>query len=758
MSRLRVLVVDPDPESRTRSEDALEGSALDVTVVDRSSPEGARQYLVDHAVDCVVTAAAFEDGDWTDLVESVRGRNGDIPIVMFPAAGSEALASDAISVGIDEYIARSAEAKPFEALSERIEAVISIDSGTDRSTPKPPETDPFFDVAGTIVLSLSPQGRIRRVNEGGAEFLGYDREELLGRDWFAVALPPPEREEARKAFEALVAGEREPEGRARTVVETRAGDSRTIEWRNEVRQKADGTVEAVLRAGRDVTEQAAQARLVEAERDRFAALFENIPEPAIVTTFEDGQPIVRRVNREFERVFGYEPEAVIGENIDDFIVPADDDEVAQELNDELTQGESVQAEATRLTAAGPREFRLHVVPLKPGTENVEGYAIYEDITELKSRQRVLEGLHGAATDIVGAESAEAACERTVEAARELLEFDLSEISLAEDGYLVPVAASEEIDESVPAKLPTDEGLAGKTYRNRESYRVDELGSHPDASPQGPYRSAISVPIGSHGVFQAAAEEPGGFENADIELAELLVSHTAETLTRLHTERALRDREERLRRQNERLEKFTSVLSHDLRNPLNVAAGELELAIEEREDPHLRKVANAHERMRELIDDVLTLARQDQTVAETEPMALDAMVESCFSNVETAHSVLDVETAHVIYADTSMLQSLFENLFRNAVQHGRDDVKLTIGGLPEGFYVADDGPGIPPEEREDVLEPGYSTDESGTGLGLNIVAETAAAHGWDLTITDSDEGGARFEFRGVDIEASRADRD
>ncbi|RDZ33833.1 histidine kinase, partial [Haloferax sp. Atlit-19N] len=91
--------------------------------------------------------------------------------------------------------------------------------------------------------------------------------------------------------------------------------------------------------------------------------------------------------------------------------------------------------------------------------------------------------------------------------------------------------------------------------------------------------------------------------------------------------------------------------------------------------------------------------------------------------------------------------LLENVFRNAVEHGGTGVQITVGDLPDhrGFYVADTGRGIPVEQREQVFENGYSTNREGTGLGLAIVAEVASAHGWETLVTESDAGGARFEF-------------
>lgn len=208
----------------------------------------------------------------------------------------------------------------------------------------------------------------------------------------------------------------------------------------------------------------------------------------------------------------------------------------------------------------------------------------------------------------------------------------------------------------------------------------------------------------------------------------------------------------LERQNERLEEFTSVVSHDLRNPLNVAEGRLELARDECDNEHLDDVADALERMATLIENLLTLAREGTSVETTEPVDLSEIGDACWRNVETYDATLAVESEQVIRADESRLEQLLENLIRNAVEHCGEDVTVTIGDLENGFYVADDGPGIPPEKREDVFESGYSTKEEGTGFGLSIVRGIVEAHGWEIRITESSDGGTRFEITGVETSA------
>ena len=117
-------------------------------------------------------------------------------------------------------------------------------------------------------------------------------------------------------------------------------------------------------------------------------------------------------------------------------------------------------------------------------------------------------------------------------------------------------------------------------------------------------------------------------------------------------------------------------------------------------------------------------------------------------MNTAHATLETETSQTVAADQSQLRELFENLYRNAVEHGGDDVAVTVGTMADGFYVADTGSGIPESEREEVFDPGYSTNTASTGFGLQIVAQIVDAHGWYITVTESEQGGARFEVTGV----------
>jgi signal transduction histidine kinase len=212
-----------------------------------------------------------------------------------------------------------------------------------------------------------------------------------------------------------------------------------------------------------------------------------------------------------------------------------------------------------------------------------------------------------------------------------------------------------------------------------------------------------------------------------------------------------EREHELERYQEQLENYVDIVSHDLRNPLSVAMGRLEMADEECDSDHLDAVAEAHDRMLELIDDLLNLAKEGKTIDHQRRVNLSEVVASCWSTVDTKSATIDISTSQTICADPVRLKQLIENLLRNAVDHGGESVSIAVGDMKNGFYVEDDGPGLPEEDRAMLFESGFSTNPEGRGIGLNIVAQVAEAHDWDITVSESPSGGARFEITGTSSE-------
>jgi signal transduction histidine kinase/CheY-like chemotaxis protein len=423
---------------------------------------------------------------------------------------------------------------------------------------------------------------------------------------------------------------------------------------------------------------------------------------------------------------------------------------------------ALDAGATEVVAADADEriLRHRLGQLCEGNRSSETY------------RRQIESLHGIGVELAACETQQEVYDLAVTAGEEVLDLDICAIGVVEDGKFQLRASTDALPEEGYHEPEVDAphgGHAAKVYRTGEAILTDDMQESPDANPLLDYRGAMTVPIGEFGVFQAVSYEIGAFDRTDLELSEILVGHVREALARLEqTARLERSREE-LARENERLDEFTSIVSHDLRNPLNVATLQLELLSEDVEHDRLDAAREALERTETLINDLLSLAREGEAVSEFDAVRLDRSARRAWQHVDTGAADIDVRTEVTVEADESRLRQLLSNLFRNAVEHGStgsraqsDDavehgsadpdgegLTVTVGETADGFFVADDGDGLPSEIRDEMFESGVTDGADSTGLGLAIVKRIAEAHGWDLRATDSEVGGARFEFTGVD---------
>lgn len=212
-------------------------------------------------------------------------------------------------------------------------------------------------------------------------------------------------------------------------------------------------------------------------------------------------------------------------------------------------------------------------------------------------------------------------------------------------------------------------------------------------------------------------------------------------------------EQRLKRQTKRLKELTSFMSHDMKNQLSIVDGHLDLLAEEVDDDHLDIARTAVSRIDEMIDDIGQLARGDTAELDLSSISIADIAEDTWTAMDVGDATLSIEVAGEIEADPSKFRRMLENLMRNALDHGGEGVSVEIGRCEDGIYVEDDGPGIAEEHRDELFTAGFSTTDEGTGFGLSIVREIVQAHGWEISVTDGAEGGARFEITGMEMDAT-----
>ena len=413
-------------------------------------------------------------------------------------------------------------------------------------------------------------------------------------------------------------------------------------------------------------------------------------------------------------------------------------------------------EAASVSGGKTEWFWVRRVDLLTATNNRGSVVTLTDITDKKRFERQLRKLQATHQQLIVASDEAAIIRIAVDAAKDVLGLPVTGVWKYDEerSVLQPMGMTDEAHETLTTQ-PTfqrGESLAWDAFTDGELKMYSDISEAGTVhNPETPLRSEIIAPIGDWGVMASGSTTSTEFRNTDFDLLRVLTTAVENAVTRMERERKLRERERELSRQNNRLEEFTSVVSHDLRSPLNQATMSLELATEDIDDERLETAKNANERAIEMVEDLLALARQGKTVESTERQQVETTVQQAWASTPTPEATLEiVDSLGRVAADHSRLRQAFENLFRNAIEHGGASVRVRVGSLDAGgIYIADDGPGIPEEMRDDVFEHGYTTAGAGTGFGLAIVNRVVEAHGWSICVTESADGGARFEMTGLD---------
>ncbi|WP_138008034.1 PAS domain-containing sensor histidine kinase [Halalkalirubrum salinum] len=507
----------------------------------------------------------------------------------------------------------------------------------------------------------------------------------------------------------------------------------------------------------ETTEETARARRLE----RYELLVESVGDPMYVLS-ADG--VIECVNRAMADSLGIDRAEIVGKRPDAFLTD-DSVERAIETLREIEAHPERRHGRFEMTVEHGGELIIigeaHVTVLTDKTgESIGSVGVVRDITDRSQYEQTFETLQQTTRSLLSSKTVKQTVQTAVEATESVLNSAFVTVLLVNEktDRLEPTAVSQELldlYEMTESRLSFDvgEGLTGGAFVTGEPAYYPDITKEPNLSRENPrLRSVILHPLGEHGLLLIGSDLFDDFDQIDRDFAEILAATTEAALDGAAHHDALKQREQELQRQNDRLEAFASVVSHDLRNPMNVAQGYtnlLEAAIDDDDAlGYLHRTTDALDRMETLINNLLSLAREGTAVENPVPVAIDSVAADAWASTAPDTATVTIDVDMTVAGDRSRLQQLFENLFSNAVEHAGERVTVTVRAIADGdergFYVADDGPGVDSDIAESVFEWGVTSDAEGTGLGLAIVSEIADAHGWDVRVQS--DNGARFELR------------
>ncbi|RQH02027.1 PAS domain S-box protein [Natrarchaeobius oligotrophus] len=615
---ITVVYVDHGDSDEVRT--ALSRLGETVDVVDTAA--GCLSLLADPTVGCVVATDALPGATTVELCRRIRSRRLDVPVVAYPADGTEALAGELVAAGASGYVPQS---QGVETLVARVDELLPADGeestaafseADERVREEPTRFAGALERSPIAIVEWTPEFDVRAWNDAASQLFGFTTAEAIGRPATELVVPPDDRTDVLEYWRTIATAGEDASGTDRRRVGRavrKDGTTITCEWIDVPIVDDAGDVAGVRSFVRDVTDERRRVRafeqlhrttsdLLRAESATEMAeivieaterIFDR-PLAAVRLTDEDATRLeVAATSVRLEETTGEIPDAEPGDHslweaftADEPTVVEDTDTIELPYRIDETAGNAVfhplgdhglisVAPSSDGALDGTDIHLIHV--LAATTEAALDRArrdrkLERTSRELAARKGKIESLHGTASRLDDCKRHRDVYELTVEAAEEVLNFDVCVVDIARDGYLVKEAISAELDGEELEKMPIDAGVAGKTYRNGRTYCVDDLSADDDVSPaREEFRSVVSVPLGDRGVFQAVSTEPSAFDDDDVELAELLISHVTDALDRIDFEEQLRTERDRFAALFENVPDAVVVGRHDAESNLIVDA-------------------------------------------------------------------------------------------------------------------------------------------------------------------------------------------
>ncbi|WP_255169264.1 PAS domain-containing protein [Natrononativus amylolyticus] len=639
----------------------------------------------------------------------------------FGTAERESLAELGVTIA---YAVETAESHANTDSTDRKEAETEL-TGV---TPEPEQERRLYEtiISSTpdLVYAFDLDYRFIFANEALLEMWGQTFEESIGKTLREIGYEPWHAEMHEREIDHVV--ETKEPIRGEVGFEHAELGRRIYDYIFAPVLNDEGEVEAIAGTTRDITERKEAEEALQKSEERFRALL------------DASSDVVYRMSHDWSQMQYLEGQDFIAniqeptsDWLEKYIHPDDRERVTEAIDEAIRTKSTFELEhrVDQVDGTVGWTFSRAVPMLDDGGNIVEWIGMASDITEEKNRERDLERALDLLekTELIADVGGWEIDPDTMDVFWTDHIFDLLEVPDDEEPPL-----EEALDMYHEDDQPVVEGAVENALDSGEPFDVEvRIRTASDEIRWLRLQGVPEIDDGDTVSFRGAAQD---------------------ITEQVERERKLEETIDQLEESNERLESLASMIAHELRNPVAIGQIYSQRLPAETAPEAVDYVVEAFDRIENIVDVLLVLTHGRETVGERTPVSLVNVVQDAWDEVDAPDATLHVDIDGEIRGDQTYLQHLFRNLLENAVQHGGADVTVQVGGGSNEFFVADDGSGIPAENRDDVFKSGFTTtaDEGGTGLGLAFVRELADLYGWSCAVSESAAGGARIEFQDVDF--------
>jgi PAS domain S-box-containing protein len=566
------------------------------------------------------------------------------------------------------------------------------------------------------LVTISAEGKITDVNKATELVTGCPREKLIGSDFSDYFTEP---EKARAGYLTVFS-----EGFVKDyplAIQHKSGKVTYVLYNAALYKNEAGEIQGVFAAARDITERKQAEEKLQQASLYSRSLLEASLDP-LVTISANGK--ITDVNKSTENVTGCTREELVGSDFSDY----------------FTEPEKARAGYKKVFMEGyVRDYPLAIHNKKSGAITDVLY----NATVYRNESGQIQGIFAAARDITERKSAEEKLRAASLYSRSLIEASLDPlVTISADGKITDV---NQATEDVTGYLR--EQLIGSDFSDYFTEPQKARDGYKQVFTDGFVKDYPLAIRNKSGKITDVLYNASIYRNAQGNV-EGVFAAARDVTERNAIEKELRKTLEKLKQSNSELEQFAYVASHDLQEPLRMVASYVQLLerrykgkLDSDADEFIGYAVDGANRMRGLIDDLLTYSRVSRLGKPFEPTDLEATLNIVFKNLQASIAETSAVITHdklpVITADSGQMVQIFQNLIGNAIKfHGKEPPQIHISAKAQDtdylFSIRDNGIGIDPQYFDrlfKIFQRLHTKQEyPGSGIGLVICKRIIERHG------------------------------